>query len=407
MFVKLQYTTSRPLSNFLRVLADIINNTNITSVSHLLTRMNTANYHTDLTNNFDAAYSEIIRTATTDNTVAHISKPGIVSSDYYATLGHGYKFTIQQKVYNSESLYYTQLSNPGKDTVSTFRVGTTIDNSIASSSWDVTAPTYDYNANGTDLALVNDAGFPTEVKNFSTLTLYNTVWAYITPTTFVISCCNNSGSRNGFTSSLATPNYQGPLIISQYSPRDYWNTSSNGILPVVYANPNRTIGSFFRESDITTPNNTLSSTPEECLFYMYNTISGVPSATAVSWTIEYNKKTALGILSRYGDVVPLSTVNSVDAAAGYVANGSPFSTTKQARIFSSDMSKKVFPLYPISFRRNGSRGGNITDQSGIFLFHGDFAPGDEIYNDGKKYMLMPMTGNEGVSYRVAWAVPKE
>ena len=51
----------------------------------------------------------------------------------------------------------------------------------------------------------------------------------------------------------------------------------------------------------------------------------------------------------------------------------------------------------------GNHGGNASDQCGVYIFNGDYAPGDTFTYNGVLYMIWPMYS--GYSNRVGLAVP--
>jgi len=51
-------------------------------------------------------------------------------------------------------------------------------------------------------------------------------------------------------------------------------------------------------------------------------------------------------------------------------------------------------------------GGDISAVSDIYLFNGDYTPGDEITDGNRTFIIMPF-GFDPTTYRLGIAVPKE
>lgn len=400
MFVKLQYTSAKAYAVFYRVLADIINTGTITNVATLQARMTSASYDSSLTSNFDSTYSFIARSITTTNTSAHIARPA-------STNGNAYELIIRHTVYDAATNYYVAYTCDGGTGYANAGVGITLANSFSSSSWPVTDATSGTAASGTALSLTSlgDQRISTTV----TPTAY-TMFAFISDTACFIAFNVGAYSPLGFAAlgNQSSSNYIGPSMFLQYTRRDYYNTDSNGFIPVVFNNFNRQYGGLGQTSvDFTSILNPNSATNTECPMMVYNYVSGQPSNSAGPFSITGSaQQVVLGVGSRYTDygawysgAVGTTTVNTS-------TYGSVFSTTAQSRIFSNDFTQRVYPIYPLSFRRPGTLGGSISDRTEIYLFHGDFLAGDEVVFNARTYILMPIY-NLSTSYRLAWAVPKE
>ena len=401
MFVKLQYTSAKPYAVFLRVLADIINTTGVTNVATLQTRMTDASYHSSLTSNFDATYSSIVRTTPTTNETAHIARPA-------SAVGTAFEFVLRQKVYDAATNYYVSVySDGGGSNGSTAGVGTAITNPMSSSEWAVTEATNGTTALGTTIGLTSISG-PQVIQTYSLSQSAYTLWAYISDTAFIFAFNNGGYSALGFntTANQTNSNYSGPHMFMQYTRRDYYNTDANGFIPVVFNNTNRTYGGLGQNGggDMVSALNPLSVTNTECPFMVYNYLAGIVPTNSLTWSLSTAGQVSWGVGSRYSDVAGMYSSGG-NSTANVVTYGTVFTTTVQARIFSTDFTSRVYPLYPLSFRRPGTLGGNITDRTEIYLFHGDYAAGDEIVFNSKTYVLLPIYGI-AVSYRLAWAIPK-
>ena len=108
MFLKLQYSSPKYPSIFFRVLNEIINDSSLTSISAIQSKVTSASWSGDLTTNIDWTNSQIVRTgsgttALTSNTASHIARPA-------ATAGSdAFEFVLKQKVYDASTVYYTSL----------------------------------------------------------------------------------------------------------------------------------------------------------------------------------------------------------------------------------------------------------------------------------------------------------
>jgi hypothetical protein len=110
---------------------------------------------------------------------------------------------------------------------------------------------------------------------------------------------------------------------------------------------------------------------------------------------------------------PLSS--SVTAAAtvqnGQVM-GQGISTTAGNKFATPALTSFGYPLFPLTFRRLGSTvnvqtlGGDVTSKGKMYIFNGDYLPGDEYIWNNKTYVLWPL-GTTGPANRMAYAIPKE
>lgn len=401
MFVKLNYTSSVKPAVFFRVLADIINTSTVTNVATLQARMTSASYDSSLTANFDATNSFISKTLGISNTTAHMARPA-------NTNGYGFEFVLRQKVYDASTNYYISYSLAGDGTGSTLAgMGISLSNAFSSSEWPLTDPTTGTTASGTAL-VVSSVG--NQIIGSTAGTNSTCMFAFISDTACFIAFNTSSYSPLGFSTlgNQTSGNYIGPIMHLQYTRRDYYNTDANGFIPVVFNNVNRSYAGLGQNNtDFTAISNPNSATNTECPMMVYNYLSGQPSNTVGPWSITGSaQQVVLGVGSRYNDIGAWYSSQIGNTAMNVNTYGSVFSTTAQARIFSNDFTQRVYPVYPLSFRRPGTLGGSISDRTEIYLFHGDFLAGDEIVFNARTYILMPVY-QYSVTYRLAWAVPKE
>ena len=408
MFVKIQYTSAKTAATFFRVLNEIINDSTLTSISAVQSKATSASWHSSLTTNMDWANCQLYRTgsgntALTSNTSAHIARPAAAAGN------DSFEFVIRQKVYDASTYYYTGLSIIATSAVSTCSVGNGITNAWSSSKWDVTTDTQQSTAQGTLLTVTGVSGAAmTQIPASST---FYTFWVFITDNTFIWggTHVNNGYSVLGYPnlSNLSNSTYwHGPYQVSQYTRRDYWNTDSNGFIPVIFTNPARVSVSFgSAATDWTAVKNSISATATENPFGIYNYAEIIPTNGSV-WTKTTFTQVLWGVGNRYSDLVMTATASAATPATS-LCYGAYINTTSQYRVLLPSLDgKRGYALLPLTFKRNGMLGGNVTDKSGYYLFNGDYFPGDEFTYGGKTYHIMP--GN-GVcqSSRLGWAIPKE
>lgn len=395
-----------------RVLTAIINDSSITNIAALLARSTSESWTATLTTNIEASSSYIIRTDDISaNTVAHIARPSTASS-----VSDAFDFTLRHQLHNEPGTYvYHRVNCAGIGGTTRRNIGTGLTNPISSSQWDLTAPIANINAQGTLLAITGSVlvSTITAAPVMTTAAVY-TLWAYITDECFMWAV-NVERGQSGWPAVSGTMSGQyGPFLNSQYSPRDNWNNPSTPIIPVVIDNQNRDYTSILGAiaTDWTAIANPDSTTASECPYSVVNTYLNTSPSTGTSWTTTSPLRVVWGLGERYSDAGGLtvtnaiSTATSTDAQYGGVLNV----TTFGAKVPDADLSGKFgYPLYPITFRRSTTNmmlGGNITERAKVYIFNGDYYPGDEYIYNNKTYVLWPLT-TYGWTNRLAYAIPKE
>lgn len=407
MLIKLNFTSNKSFSQVFRILAEIISQPTYTSVSAMTA--GATGWTSDLLQYFDPATSYIYRTIDTTGVSAHISRGSQASSN--APFG----FILEFPTHDASAVkqYYRVgcVATASPFTV-TEQYSSSINAPISSPQWATSVATSTATSQGTGVALTSTASSSRTVSGLATASTITTFWAYITPSSFVWTAITGAGTLqpsgwHGTNSYYGSGAYVAGSIYSQYKRYDYWNTSTNNILPFVYMNPNNinvlpitTIG----ELGITNPN---SSTSTECTFYFYNYINTTPG-TGTSFPVAYAIRGALGIGTRYADTYALtasagSSTNATDPCYGAVLNTS----TVQTRIPSSDLLTKGFSILPLTIRNmNVSMlGGNISDVGDFYLFNGDYFPGDEFSYNNRTFVIFPV--GLGYTTRLGLAIPKE
>lgn len=406
MFVKIQYTSPKNPSIFFRVLNEIINDATLTSISAVTSKATSASWAGDLTANIDWANMQLYRTGTgvtalTTNTASHIARPAATSGS------DAFEFVLKQKVYDASTLYYTSIGVASTGAVLSCLIGPGTTNAFSSTSWDVTTSTTQSTAQGTLLTV--NSGVAACTHQVASATNY-TMWAFITDNTFLYAFTSSAAGYSvmGYPSLAnisTTSTWVGPYQYSQYTRRDYWNTDTNGILPLFFQNPTRNAVSFGNTAtDWTAIKNSVSVTTSENPYSIYNYAEIAPT-NGTSWTRPVYSQVLWGVGNRYSDFSMVGTSNAATATAQ--CYGAYINTSTQYRVLLPSLDgKRGYALLPLTFKRNGMLGGNVTDKSGYYLFNGDYFPGDEFTYGGKTYHILP--GN-GVcqSNRLGWAIPKE
>jgi hypothetical protein len=410
MYIKLSFTQDKNIMDVYRILDDIINVSSTTNITALMTRVGTV-YAANLADGLTTSTSDLIRTVSPN---ANVTKSHFAATNL--STGN-YKWTLEQSSYDSTSTkYYIQLSgNSLSVNGSTCIVGNAITGgTITSSSCAISVAYRSSASNGTALTV---AGSTYGTVSSSVLVLTSQgqtnvrhMWMYINDKCIVMAMTPTTTYSTGWTSSYPnSANLSGPWIFGQYTRFDYWNTDSNGIIPFVFPDTFRGAGQGFgNTSDINNnsnyyyPTGAATSIP----LLVYNTVNAFPAVTS-SWPLVYNAVPCIQWGYRetgYQD--PLTTVN---LNSGYTTPcfGKGISNTSAERWPSSDLSGTSFQLIALGWTldRYGNSGGNISDRSGIWLFNGDYQPGDEFALGGKTWSVWPIYN--GYADRIGLAIPKE
>jgi hypothetical protein len=409
MFIKLSFNSDTRITVPLRILADIINTPAVTSVSALQSRFTSASYSTTLTSAFDASNSLILRTVDPTNTKAQVSFWDYVSRG-------DINFTLEQPVYDdSSSKVYSQLKTYMASSNSQtlyFDIGTAITGgTMASSGVALTVSETLGTTSGTNLVLGgNNLGqgltCASSGNGFSNV---RTFWAYITDKCFFWAVTNGTSYNSGFGSTYADPTkFGGPFFQTQYTRYDYHNTSANGIYPVMYTNQRGTGMGYGTSNDLTTVQNLLYTSSTTVPVRVQSMISALPQV-GTSWPKIYNSQVHMTMAGRtssnYGlNQVQAQGTTSSPTTATYAG---AISTASSTRYPNPSLSGTGFGIMPFGWEANyyGNHGGNASEQSGVYIFNGDYVPGDTFIYNNKMYMVWPMYN--GFSQRVGFAVPME
>ena len=480
MYLKLQFTADTNIQQVMRMVTAIINNQSITSVSSLVSTFTSGSWHSTVTQNFDQANSEIIRTNSPTTSVAHIAKPqtttypiefvmtleqtvydsatsftatisgttltvtavasgtivtgmllgttggvpagtyitGFVSGTYGGvgiyTLGVSPgTFSTPTSMTATRKFYYQWSANGTGSTAMTWAAGTNITGGdITSSQFAVTSTNVVSNV-GTILVLTNSTGGTSIVTNSNGKNNIRTFWFYMTDKCVLWAITGSTSYNNGWGTTYSSSTVQcGPFVGSQYTRYDTTNNVYTNIIPVVISQSRGTgqgLG-FGLNNDYTAIQNVMQTealTP----FQAVNLINQLPaqsssfpviSAPQVTWGVNgrYNEYYALNGTTDYANQ-STDLNNSRGATTGLVIN-----TTANARYPTTDLTGTGFAMLPISWRHTvyGNFGGNISDQSGFYIYNGEYSPGDEFLYNNQVYAIWPMW--TGYTDRVGLAVPK-
>lgn len=424
MYIKLNFTNSRTGEQVFRILTDIINNPSvITSVSNLVTRFADTAYYTpnDLQVGFDSTNSEIIATTpVTSLTKAHIARTVATTNTF--------TFTLEQSVYdNTSTKYYTRIYANANDANIYGQVGDSITGgTITSAQIDKTTNSATTNLAGTSLTLTN--GYtPTGLEYISTQNLViRTLWCYITDKTFLISFNGTTNAITGWNGTYASPaNTATNIFVSQYTRLDHWNSSSNNVIPVAFTKPRTVVGSatapygsglFMNIPDYTyiwnSANTATSANIQEPIIILngYNTAA---SSTGINIVKTWNIYTSHGLGLKSTELQPMTaaavTEDTTTTATSGISYSPPGLSTASSGIPNAAINSRTFPLFPLTWMRSNFGaygGGNISEQSGFYIFCGDYAAGDEFQYNGIIYSLWPSGAASPATSRIGLAVPK-
>lgn len=409
MFIKLSFNSNTRITVPLRILTDIINTSSITSVSALQSRFTSGGYSTTLTSAFDATNSLILRTVDPTNTKAQVS--------YWSNASYGdINFMLEQPVYDApSSKVYSQIKTFTASTNSLttyFDIGTAITGgTIASTSVALSFSETTSSSTGTSLTLGGNNLGQGSVCTSSSYGFDNvrTFWAYITDKCFFWAITNGTSYNSGWGSTYADASKQGgPFFQTQYTRYDYHNTDANGIYPVMYTNQRGAGMGYGTSNDLTTVQNLLFNSSSVVPVRVQSFVSALPQVGS-AWPRIYNSQVHMTMAGRssaqYGlnQIQVLGTVTSPTTPS--YAGG--ISTASSTRYPSTTLAGTGFGIMPFGWEAQyyGNHGGNASDQNGVYIFNGDYVPGDTFIYNNKMYMVWPMYN--GFSQRVGFAVPME
>lgn len=421
MYIKLNFTTDKPLNFIFRIVNEIINTSGITSVATLSSTATAGSWWSTLLSGLDTANSEIIRTGTgvtglTTNTVSRYCKNGSGT-----TYTDEHAWTLEFSRYDDTTKkYYVQFANTGGEGsyLSTVKLADGLASGTLSSATSMaisqaalanttngTVPSFNsslYTSTASSAA-GNGTGFST-VRSF---TLYLSDTALVWCASVTTGTTYNVGFGNTYSDSSK---FIGPFIFSQYTRFDYTNTNANGITPLMFTNMSRGSGIGFGGStnDWASIENTQYNTTSNAIaFRVFNLINSYPTTTA-SFPVVNQPYVNWGIGSRYSDYDALTAKATGSATVlTSTAYGPAIFTTTSTRFPSADLKTQTYGMLPVSWRHlyYYNAGGDASAKGGWYCFNGDYYPGDEFTTGGKTYKILPTW--TGYSQRVGIAIPKE
>jgi len=415
-----------------RVLTDIINTPDIVDVTSFYNAANSAGYTSSMIGNFDPVNSTIIRTVNPSQTKAHFSgqnstgqsKFTLEMAAYDDPTSKGYIQYINPSVTGSISYYAAYATSITGGTITSSQLPDNVadaNTTYLGTNLTIGGTGFDYTAVGS-IYTAGTSGTSTASTN-SIRTLY----AYVSNTAFVW-CTNQTANINGWPSPAqqGISNFSGPWIMSQYTRYDYWNSSSNGVFPLMILNA-RADGQGLLANDFVYGTNVNYTTVSALAgaappFIVLNTYR--ISSTFGMATIQYTRPTAsygqfvnhmVGTKSSYGALGLANTVFTVGSGAnaavgiGNATNNyaAGLALTPQWRSGSSDLGSSSFLHQPLGWNCDywGNFGGTASEQSGIYIFNGEYNAGDEYTIAGKTYVVWPTFDN--VMNRIGVSIPKE
>lgn len=410
MLIKFQFSTQKGVLPIMRVLADIINTPSVTSIAALRTRATAASYDSSLLQYLDDANSYIYRTNDPTNVVAHISG----SPSTYI-----YYLTLQFSVFdNTSTKYYTQFYSTGTTSgtaarINTYLAATAISGgTINSSAMPVTtAPSA--TQTGTILTPSGTSSGSMGI-NSTTYTGIYTFWFYINNNGCVMAINTNNNNLAGWPAAYNDGTlWCGPYISSQYTRDDYTNGefTNNFTYPVMYSN-DRGTGQGFGMVSVEFQNALYFVNP------LYATSSGYPPFSVLR--LVYNPSaTDTASPSVYTNQRVGFTIDGFSASNRSLAYEN-YTTTSNSSIYrrlvdisntgykipNATLATPVFGQHDIGWEMSyyGCWGGSMSQLLGVYLFNGDYSPGDEYTIGGITYMIWPLF--MGYTGRLGLAIPK-
>lgn len=326
----------------------------------------------------------------------------------------GVSQTIASTSLSATRKYYIQWNTPSVGSAAmTWAAGTNITGGDITSSQIAVTSTNVVSNVGTVLTLTNSTGGTSILTNSNGKNNIRTFWFYMTDKCVLWATTNGTTYNNGWGTTYSVSTGQcGPFIASQYTRYDTTNNVFTNIIPVAISQ-SRGAGQglgFGLNNDYTSVQNVMqveALTP----FQVVNLINQLPAQSS-SFPVITAPQVTWGVNGRYNEYYALNGTidyanqstdanNSKGATTGLVIN-----TTANARYPTPDLTGTGFAMLPISWRHTvyGNFGGNISDQSGFYIYNGEYSPGDEFIYNNQVYAIWPMW--TGYTDRVGIAVPK-
>jgi hypothetical protein len=353
---------------------------------------------------------EIVTAGITDGTriTAHLSGTRGGAGTYTVSASQ----TAASQSLTSERPWYQQLFGIAANPSMSFNIGDSVTGGTVSSS-QLPLSTADGGGGtaGTNLTLGN--GYtPTPVALATDVTApanaIRTLWMHITDKGMIWSTTNSTSYANGWGPTYNNALLQsGPWMCGQYTRYDHFNTDDNGVIPVMFTSPRASGTGFGRSADYTIVNNPNYAVDNTSLpFEIYNMIQAEPQAGS-SWPTVYFPNVSYTINGQSNGSYFMNTRTALSTVDANGQIGKAITTAAAERYPSGNLLSTGFGLFPIGweFLYFGNHGGNMSDQTGFYIFNGDYQPGDTFGLNGKVYMVWPVFN--GFADRIGIAVPKE
>lgn len=217
-------------------------------------------------------------------------------------------------------------------------------------------------------------------------------------------------SLTGFPGTFSNiANNMGPYMCGQYTRYDLFNTVANNMIPVmatrITSSGNNVMGISGRHFN--TYSNPNATSPEVGFSVLTAlNMSMTTNTVAVARTINQGVHFGVGCRTSDAYAVALTAINNT-TNSGVATYGKAITTTAYERFPLADNSGYGHAFLPIFWSLSSfmSAGGNVTDQTGIYIYNGDYYPGDEVTYNNKTYVIWPLW--DGFSNRIGIAVPEE
>jgi hypothetical protein len=322
--------------------------------------------------------------------------------------------TVSSQTMTSERPYYLQFWNQSTTLGMNFNIGDSIaGGTMASSQMLMSVADNPTTAHGTTFLLGNGYTLSpvimSEAGSVSSSTV-RTFWMYITDKGMIWSTTNGTTYSNGW-----GPNYDnglvqsGPWMFGQYTRYDGFNNDDTGILPVMFTVPRADGTGYGRRTDYQGANNPAFISDNSTIpFKIYNIIEAQPQAGS-NWPTTYFPNVAYTVAGGSNSAHALHVRPSADSTTTSSATqyGKNLTIVAAERYPSIDLSSTGFSVLPIGWEYlwKGNHGGNMSDQTGFYIFNGDYQPGDTFGLNGKTWTVWPTF--YGYADRLGIAVPKE
>lgn len=322
--------------------------------------------------------------------------------------------TVEAQSMTSERPWYQQSTqNPNGNLAMHFNIGDSVTGGTMSSSQLLMSVTENSTtAGGTNLTLGNGYTLSPVVmanEGSAPANAIRTFWMHITDKGMIWATTNSTSYSNGWGPTYTDGLLQsGPWMCGQYTRYDHFNNDNNGVIPVMFTVPRANGQGYGLLTDYNGALNPNYTTNNATIpFKIYNMIQAEPQAGS-NWPTVYFPNIAYTIDGMSSTVRTLSTETPIDTTtASGNQYGKAITTVAAERYPTGNLVNTGFALKPIGweFLYYGNHGGNMSDQTGFYIFNGDYQPGDTFGLNGKVYMVWPIFS--GYAGRLGIAVPKE